>query len=464
MARETWAMVVFLCAVIATGTYAYVNINSKRTVNLRLGADQLNSEPYEMASAISHVVGRHYPGIKISVVGTGGSSENMALLAKERIDLALVQADVISRENVSLLAVLYSDLFQLLVRDDSGINKLKDLEGSKIALPPVTSGQYRAFWFLANHYGLAPERIIAIPMNTRAADDAVVNGQVDAVFRVRGPRNASIRVLLGRAKLRFIPIEQGDALHLRRPAFVTSVLPKGAYRGDPPVPPADLPTVSVDRMLVARNDLPVHVVRAITRVLFENRRDLALRTPLAALIRQPDIEQGTMLPLHEGALSYFDREKPSVLEEKAEFLALILSAIVVFSSLIIATFRRINEGKQGRIEDYAGELLTLEKAAKEAVTIPDLDVHKARLTEILAEAVDDMRERKINAEGLQLFSFVWESVNYTINDHEEQLRLGPGPTRATRSEPALPQANPSATNSRKTRGRRTASLRRKGAK
>ena len=436
MARQNWAMFFFICLVAATGVVGYVNYGANKTVELRLGADQLNSEPYEMASAIAHVVGRSNPKIKISVISTGGSSENMTLLANDRLDLALVQADVISRDNVSLLAVLYSDIFQLLVRDDSNINTLKDLEGSRIALPPVTSGQYRAFWFLANHYGLAPERINAIPMNTRAADDALVTGSVDAVFRVRGPRNASIRVLVGRTKLRFIPIDQGEALHLRRPAFKEAKLPKGSYRGDPPVPPIDLPTVSVDRMLVARDDLPEDVVRAITRVLFENRRDLALRTPLAALIRQPEIQQGTMLPLHEGALGYYDREKPSLLEEKAEFLALILSALVLLSSLLIAAIRRINENKQGRIEDYAGQLLKLEKEAKESTTIPELDVFKASLTDILAHAVEDMRQRKINAEGLQLFSFVWESVNYSINDHEEQLRLGPGTKRIAGSPPA----------------------------
>ena len=422
-----WGLIGFVSVVAAAGVFAYAVLNAPPSANLRLGADQVNSEPYEMASAIAHVVGRSNPGIRIRVLSTGGSSENMSLLAKGKLELALVQADVISRENVSLLAALYPDLFQLVVREKSGIRKLKDLEGSRVALPPVTSGQYRAFWFLANHYGLAPERIIAIPMTTHEADDAIVNGEVDAIFRVRGPRNSSIRVLFGRTNLRFIPIDQGQALHLRRPAFSATTLAKGSYRGDPPIPPLDLPTVSVDRMLVARDDVPQDVVRAITRVLFEKRRELALRTPLAALIRQPEIKQGTMLPVHEGALSYYNREKPSFLEEKAEFLALVLSALVVFSSLIIASVRRLNERKKGRIEDYSVQLLDLEKAAKTAETIPDLDIYKHRLTEILSEAVDDMREGRINAEGLQLFSFVWESVNYSINDHEEQLRFGPGP-------------------------------------
>ena len=270
-------------------------------------------------------------------------------------------------------------------------------------------------------------------MPTRTADEAIVNGEVDAAFRVVGPRNTAIRILYGRTKLKLIPIDQGAALNLRRPAFTRAVIPKGAYRGDPPAPPNDLPTIAVDRMLVARDDVPEDVIRAITRVLFEKRRELALRTPLAALIRQPELKQGTMLPVHRGALSYYDREKPSLLEEKAEFLALILSSIVVLGSVGIAFVRRLNESKMGRIEDYAGQLLDLEKSAQSAKTIPDLDVCKKRLTEILSEAVEDMRQQRINAEGLQLFSFVWESVNYTINDHEEQLRLGPGKAKNARS-------------------------------
>lgn len=427
---------VFAVAVAVVGYFAWT---APFTARLRIGADRINSEPYEMASAIAHVVRRTYPSVTIEVVETSGSAENMKLLADEKIDLALVRADAISRENVSLLAVLYQEVFQLLVRPESAIQSIKDLEGRRIAIPPITSGQYRAFWFLANHYGVAPERINAIPMPAHLATRAIRDGEVEAVFHVRGSRNFRIRMLMNHTPLRMVPIDQGRAMHLRQPAFRAAVVPKGAYRGDLPIPNADLPTVAVDRLLVARDDLRKTLVRAITAVLFEQRRDLALRTPLAAQIRQPARSLGTALPVHPGAVEYFDREKPSLLEEKAEFLALLLSVTVVLGSLLLAFKRHLNERRKGRIEDYSGELLELEKEAQSARSIPELNTHKARLTEILARVVDDMRMRRINAEGLQLFAFIWESVNYTVNDHEEQLRLGPGPvapqTRNNRKGP-----------------------------
>ncbi|MGE0611961.1 MAG: TAXI family TRAP transporter solute-binding subunit, partial [Hyphomicrobiales bacterium] len=383
------------------------------------------SEPYELAIALSESVARAYPGLNIKVVETECSGENLSLLSKGKVDLALIQADVITRENVALLAILYPDMFQLLVRKESNIRTIKDLEGAKIVLPPVTSGQYRAFWFLANHYGLAPERIKVVAMSEKDATEALRAGTVDAIFFVRGPRSQQIRMMVSQADLTFIPIDQAEALKLRQPAFGPGIVPKGAYRGDPPLPAEDLTTVSVDRLLVADNALSNGIVRAITSVMFEKRRELTLQTPLAALIRQPALETGTMLPVHDGALEYYDRNEPSLLEEKAEFLALLLSAAVVIGSLLIALKRGLDERKKGRIEDYAGRLIELEKESKQARTIPELNCSKEELTAILARVVDDMRNKRINAEGLQLFSFVWESVNYTVNDHEEQLRLGP---------------------------------------
>lgn len=422
-----WMIAVLLVAGAGSlGVLGYAAWTAPLRAELRIAADRIGSEPYELAVALADSVTRAYPNLRFTVLETEGSGENLSLLSGGKVDLALIQADVITRENVAMLAVLYPDMFQLLVRKNSNIRTIKDLEGAKIVLPPVTSGQYRAFWFLANHYGLAPERVKVVAMSEKEATDALRSGAVDAIFFVRGPRSQRIRLLVNQTDLEFIPIDQAQALKLRQPAFGPGIVPKGAYRGDPPLPAEDMATVAVDRLLVARNSLSDEVVRAITAVMFEKRRELTLQTPLAALIRQPAIETGTMLPVHKGALEYYDREKPSLLEEKAEFLALLLSAAVVIGSLIIALKRRLDERKKGRIEDYAARLIELEKESKQARTIPELNKSKGELTSILARVVDDMRNRRVNAEGLQLFSFVWESVNYTVNDHEEQLRLGPG--------------------------------------
>lgn len=422
-----WTLIAL--AAVATAGIAIASVLSLADPmrgKLRLGADQANSEPFEVASSIAQVVMRSFPNLDIEVIPTGGSSDNVRRLADGKLDLALVPSDAVSRENVALIAALYPDLFQILVRPELGIASVRDLEGRRIAVPPVGTTENRAFWLLASQYGLPPERIEVVPLGDKAAGEAITAGKVDAIFGLRGPRNEQFRFLVNGLGLTVLPIDQAAAMQLRQPAFRAASLPKGAYRGTPPVPETDLPTVAVDRLLLARAGLPEDVVHGITRLLFENRRELTLRTPLATFIHQPDMESGTMLPVHAGALAYFDRAKPGFLEERADLFALLLSLGVVIGSIGLAIQRRLKQRKQKQVEVYTMELLELEKSAKNATTIPELNACKTRLTEILTQVVHDMQQRRISSDGLQLFSFIWESVNYTVNDHEEQLRLGPG--------------------------------------
>lgn len=429
---------------VALALLGYAIFTAPVNAKLKIAADAANTESYELASSIADVVERVHPHLRIEVVPTSGAVENMRLLVDRKVDLALLEADAIIRRNVSLVAILYPDLFQLLVRKDSGIESMAGLERHRIALPPTSSGQFGAFWFLANHYGVAPERLDAVPMSEEEANKAILDGSVDALFRVAGARNKQISMLVSRADLRLIPIDQGEAMHLRQPAYRATTLPKGAYRGDLPLPANDLPTLAVDRLLVASDAVDPSIIRTITSVLFENRRELAMRMPLAAFISQPAFDKGTPMPVHPGAMEYYNREQPSFLEAKAEFLALLLSLAVVLATISIAVKRHLDERMKARIEDYAAELLELEKEAKMAKSIPELNTQKDRLTELLARVVEDSRRRRVRPDGLHLFAFVWESVNYTVNDHEEQLRLGPGPMRSGRARigSAAPEPEP----------------------
>ncbi|NJM63808.1 MAG: hypothetical protein HC849_32520 [Oscillatoriales cyanobacterium RU_3_3] len=62
--------------------------------------------------------------------------------------------------------------------------------------------------------------------------------------------------------------------------------------------------------LLVREDVDLEIVREITRILFEYRRNLVAANSLGAMISQPGGSGGLALPLHEGARAYYDREKP----------------------------------------------------------------------------------------------------------------------------------------------------------
>ena len=87
------AAFVFLILIVSAGI-GYTVYESNRVHTLVLAAGGRDGESYVLATALSRVVERHDRTIKVEVVETGGTSENLAMLADGHAQLAAAQADV----------------------------------------------------------------------------------------------------------------------------------------------------------------------------------------------------------------------------------------------------------------------------------------------------------------------------------------------------------------------------------
>jgi TRAP transporter TAXI family solute receptor len=342
----------------------------------------------------------------------------MELLDAGAVDLATVQADARTSPSARIIAVLYTDAFQLVVREDSEIFSVADLAGRKIAIPLAGGGQHDSFWFLMSHYGLTADDLRALPMSPRAASWAMAAGAVDGVFRVRSPGNPSILELTETVPSRLVPITQAAAMRIRHPALDVGMVPAGSYRGHPPLPPSDLPTVGVKRLLVASENLDRNVARTITAALFQRRRDLVAITPVTGFIAPPATGGGTFLPIHPGALSFYDRDQPSFLQENAEPIALFVTIFVLMASGILQLASR---RKKRRIDDYNRSVLHLGAEAPDLTDLEQVRASQNRLFEIGGQVVDDAEVGLISPEGFDFFSFTWEMVNDRVERREQEL-------------------------------------------
>ncbi|MEJ2371101.1 MAG: TAXI family TRAP transporter solute-binding subunit [Gemmatimonadales bacterium] len=404
--------------VLAAFTAGMALRESTVSQRLTIAAGPDEGEAYALATAIAEVAERHYPRLVVEVVETSGSSENMRLLEEGRVELATVQADTRMGPQARMLALLYPDVFQLIVREDSGIRTVADLVGKRIALPPEDGGQYEAFWFLAEHYELDPADLQAVPMSAASAGWALADGSVDATFRVRAAGNPAILELIEEVPTRLVPIVQAAAMQLKRPALQRGTIPTGSYRGHPPLPESDLPTVAVQRLLIAREDLDDGVVDKVTRVLFERRRELMNLTSLAGFIAPPSIGGGTFIPVHSGAQRFYDRDQPSFIQQNAESLALVVTlAALLFSGLLQLGSRR----KKRRIDLYNKEVLQLGARLDRSDDLEDVHRYRVRLFELAAGVVDDAEVGLISPDGFNFFWFTWNMVNGMLEQREAVL-------------------------------------------
>jgi len=414
-------------ALLGAAAVYWLHYQERENVYLLLGAGPADGQSFALAEAISEVVRRYHPRIQILVVPSRGSDQNAQLLASGGLDLAIIQTQIRTPPAARLIAPLFADAFQLLGGEGSGIRSPGQLEGKIVALPSAGSAGFAAFWLLASHYGLDESKLTALPMSPEAATWAMRSGAVDALFLSRPPGSPTVRKVIEGGNAYLVPIDQAAALRLNWPALEVGMIPMGSYRGDPAIPPADLTTAAVHLLLTGREELDPRLIRNVTKILFERRKELMEISPLAASITAPDLAAGTFLPVHDGAQRFYDRESPSFLQENAEVIALLLSlGVFGLSSL----FRMAQQGRRRHLEAYNSELLSLYSNVKESGDRAALAEAKEETLQVLVRVLDDAEEGKVTEEGFQVFSLTWEAVYRALQDRFVPESQHPPPEQA----------------------------------
>lgn len=292
----------------------------------------------------------------------------------------------------------------------SPLQKIIDLRGKRIALAQ-TGGQYQSFLRVAEHFGLHQEDFRFVGVSDEAAEDAFLNGEADAIFRVRAIGNPSIQKVVQSGKVRFLPIEHAAAMKINHPAFESAIIPEGACMGSPSVPPRDLPTVAVHRALLARDTANAAAIRAVTEVLMDHRQEMMHEIPasmteirmLLVQIRRPESQAGIGPSLHPGALSFYDKDKPSFLLAHADYVGLILTVGIMMGSWVWELKRWMQRKQKNTADHYSNRVVALISVARDAHSIAELDEIWHKLLTILSEAVRDLDADKLSQESFHSF-------------------------------------------------------------
>jgi uncharacterized protein len=417
MAKPDFNRVLRLALIAATlcllVILAVVYWQQSKVEHLTLAAGASSGESYLLGSALKTVVERHYPRIRITLLETGGTVENLQMLQDGRAQLATAQADILPGDRARAVAVLYDDTFQLLVPKDSPAKSLIDLQGRRIALAQ-SGGQFQSFLRVVEHFGLSREDFQFVGEDDQAAAGAFLNGQAEAIFRVRAIGDPSIQQLVRSGKVRFVPIEHAAAMKIKHPSFEAAIIPVGAYLGNPPVPAQDFPTVAVHRTLLARDSANAPAIRAVTGTLIERRQEIMQEIPsamtevrlLLVQVRRPELEAALGPPLHPGALGFYDKDKPSFLLAHADYVGLILTVGLMAGSWIWELKRWMQRQQKNKADQYSNRVVELIGSVQNVHSLAPLEEIWNELLTILTEAVHDLDADKLSEESFNSFRVI----------------------------------------------------------
>lgn len=275
---------------------------------------------YPYGGALAGIYTEQVPGLQVTAEVTGASVDNLKLLQQGRVDIAFTLADTLAEAvagtgpfaeggpvDVRAMAVLYTNVTHLVVREGSGITRVADLRGRVVATGAPGSGTELIADRLLRAAGLDPRAdITRHALGASEGAGALKDGKVDALFWSGGLPTPAIQDLVATPgmALRFVP--QADVLASLQDAhgvglYREIVLPAGSYRGLD----ADVPVIGVENVLVVSGRLDADLVETLTRTLFEAKSRLEAAHPEARHLTIPTGPDVAPAPFHEGARRYF---------------------------------------------------------------------------------------------------------------------------------------------------------------
>jgi uncharacterized protein len=250
-------------------------------------------------------------GVPVTVVGTGGSVQNIEQLRDGAAALGLALTDIaIAARNgeepfdapVPLQAIgrVYENYMQLVVRAEDPAASTADLAGRPVSLGAVGSGAAVFGDRLLAAAGIAADETRRPLRDAVAALEA---GSADALLWSGGVPTPALAELAARRPVRLLPLaEHLPQLRARHGTVYGPVtVPAGAYG-----PAGPVPTVGVANLLVCSPDLPADTAAAVARTLVAAAPALVPESALGTQYLDQRSLIGTGdVPLHPGAAAAY---------------------------------------------------------------------------------------------------------------------------------------------------------------
>jgi TRAP transporter TAXI family solute receptor len=367
------------------------------------------------------VLNDNVPGLRIEVRVTRGSVDNMRLLHQGDVQLALAQNDTPALPRVRAVSSLFPEVLHLIVADDSGVSRIPELKGKRIAVMPNLLGEEsvsptrtsdpRSFFYrFVGRYGLRPRDFATVtPQSIKSSSASLRRGEVDAVFLFIGVGNRGVGELLTQTErpASLIPLEC-EATRTWHPFVEKTLIPQGAYWGDPPQPGKDISSLAVRALLLTHEAVPKDVIHEVTKSLYEYRNALLRENPHAYSMSYPDSGDNLGIPLHRGARAYYNQNVPGFLVEYAEVIALGMSVAALCASGLWQLRLRFQQRQKTRADMYNTEILKLVEEVHSIESLRKLAQMRRRLIDIFTKVVEDLNRDRITVETFNLFAFPWE--------------------------------------------------------
>lgn len=265
---------------------------------------------------------RDAPELRVELLPSQGSVENIARLASGRADFAIATADSVAAhlaeegrgaDPLRACARLYDDYMQLVVPSSSPVREVAGLAGMNVGVGEDQSGVQLVARALLAAAGLDLDGDLrAVRKGIDTMPRMLREGRLDAFFWSGGLPTTAVEDLADRMSIRLVPL--GDLLSgLRRQSsyarhYRAAVIPPDAY---PDIAGArTVDTIAVANLLVTTAGSDTDLTEQVTRSVINGRDRIGQEVHAAQRVDVRTAIYTEPLDLHAGALGYYRSVKP----------------------------------------------------------------------------------------------------------------------------------------------------------
>lgn len=370
------------------------------------------------------------PYVDFEVVASAGSSEALAMVNSEKLDLAIVQGGLSSGElpNVRHIASFHIEPLHLLVRE--GIYKevsdhLLKLRGRSINLSSIGSGTNVLSKELLSFLGLKEGQDFTA-LHYSYEELAKLDDQQlpDAAFIVSSLPSPVVSSLINKHDFVLVDLRFAESFQLHwldtetslvnRRRIADATIPAFAYSVDPPHPPRDITTLGTRVELVGHTSVAENRIADICAAIYEYGVGQISSEALAV----SEIRGNSEFPPHPGARIYFNRLEPVSTGRMIELTEQLIGILGATIGALLFFWQWMKRGRERtrdrefancvqRIVEIETDALRFEQ--DDAMTVDDLEALQDELGIIKSNLIQRYKDGQL--EGAEMLSAFLKHAN-----------------------------------------------------
>lgn len=273
---------------------------------------------YPMGGAMANVLSKSLPGTSATAEVTGGSVDNIKLIATGRSDIAFSMVDTAYegmtgtgkfKEKVPMrtLAVVHPLVMHVVTAEGRGVDKMSDLRGKRVSTGSPGSGTEVMAIRILEAYGIdAAKDIVRERLGVSEAANALKDRKIDAFLHAAGVPLPAVTDVAATPGIRVKLVDHADAVDAMikkyGPIYARGRIPAKTYSGQE----REGTTVNVWGVLYVNEKMSEKIAYDVVRTLFEKQPDLVLAHRESSNMTLENQTIGASpVPWHPGAMRFF---------------------------------------------------------------------------------------------------------------------------------------------------------------